>query len=469
MYPPDLFAQLLANSAAFGLRTSTRRHTDLFISLARLARSADNGAMKTPSRRQIATVFAILLAALACACSPPAVEATIEGRTCSGFGSQACSTEPGSPRAECDGFSWRILEFCGAQGCNTLQTSWNILAYCGNTPPSNLPDGGGDGQGVKTDTVSSVQPDAGSTTAAAVPCYGWQCSAGLVCSGVGGCEAPGCLPPCGAGQRCVAKPVAACQDYCGGGCFTSQWCTPSAKDASGTCTTLPCALPALSTETYVATEVVLAEGASAVAAHCTDPAAGYSLPGAVGALTQLTKVFGYVQNPTQIAVASGLQTVALTANGAGWAWLSAKRLPGALCGSSPCPIAVSKADNLDSQEAPEGGCRLRSRNSSAGESKPWPLSLRNEFTRFDILLRRPTVQMASDHSEAWVCGAVTLLSLRAALTASYVAKGLSVPSGAELESLVPPDVDSDKDGKPDAWSVVLKLTLKPAAVASWSP
>ena len=77
--------------------------------------------------------------------------------------------------------------------------------------------------------------------------------------------------------------------------------------------------------------------------------------------------------------------------------------------------------------------------------------------------------MAVDHSEAWVCGAVTLESLQGALSSAYLAKGLPLPTAAELAKLAPRDLDLSGDGKPDAWSVVLQLKLKPAVVASWSP
>lgn len=434
--------------------------------------------MKTSAPCPTTVAIALFLAlSMGVACSPPTTQSSIAGRLCSDFGDQACSTEPGSPRAECNGFSWRILEYCGAQGCNTLQTSQTTLAYCGSTPPSVTADvTGGDTQPGKTDAGvdgkgdAKVDPNADASPAGGtVQCDGWKCAAGLVCSGVGGCEAPGCLPACGAGQRCVGKPIDACQDYCGGLCYEKQWCEPGLKEVPGSCATLPCSVPSLVSDTFVATAVVLAEGASAVAAHCKDPAAGYSLAGATGTVSQLTKVFGDLQNPTQAAAASGLQTIALTANGAGWAWLSTRRLTGAPCGNSPCQLVASKYDNLDSLQVPNGVCLLRSRNGSTGESKPWPLSLRNEFNRYDLLLRQPTVQMAPDRSEAWVCGTVTLESLQGALTSAYAAKGLAIPTSAELESMVPRDVDTNGDGKPDAWSVVLQLTLKPAAVALWSP
>ncbi len=370
----------------------------------------------------------------------------------------------------CNGFNWQIVEHCGAQGCNTMQTSGNIVAYCGSTPPATTADvNGGDQWQAKADGTSSGQPDAGSTAATPVPCDGWQCAAGLVCSGTGGCEAPGCLPACGAGQRCVGQPIQACQEYCGGLCYESQWCVPGLQEVSGSCAAMPCKAPVLTTATYVATEVVLAEGASAVAAHCKDPATGYSLADATGTVSQMGLVFGDLQNPTQVAVQSGLQTVALTANGDGWSWLTARRQSGAPCGSGACPIVASKYDNLDNVAVPNGSCLLRSRTTSTGEAHPWPLSLRNEFNRYDLLLRRPTVQMAVDHSEAWVCGAVTLESLQGALSSAYLAKGLPLPTAAELAKLAPRDLDLSGDGKPDAWSVVLQLKLKPAVVASWSP
>ena len=431
--------------------------------------------MNSSARRQSIVILGYFFAVtLSLACSPPAALSSIEGRPCGDMGDQACSTEPGSPRAECNGFAWRIIESCGVQGCNTVQSGSNSIAYCGTTAPDTTaadvlaPKADG-GTASKPDAADGGSSDSSGGPKGTVQCDGWKCAAGLVCSGVGGCEAPGCLPACGAGQRCVGKPVDACQDYCGGLCYEKQWCSPGLQEVPGSCSTLPCAVPSVMAETYVATAVQLAEGASAVAAHCKDSAAGYSLTGALGTVSQLSKVFGDLQDPTQAAVASGLQTFALTANGSGWAWLSVRRQSGAPCTTASCPLIASKYDNLDSAAVPGGVCLLRSRNGSTGESKPWPLSIRNEFTRYDLLLRRPTVQMDADLQQAWVCGAVTLESLQGALTSSYAAKGLPIPSGAELNALVPRDVDSDGDGKPDAWSVVLKLTLKPATVALWSP
>jgi hypothetical protein len=79
------------------------------------------------------------------------------------------------------------------------------------------------------------------------------------------------------------------------------------------------------------------------------------------------------------------------------------------------------------------------------------------------------VQWASDAQSAYLCGIVEGKAVRAALSATLGAKGLPLPSDAQLTQQVPADVDTDGDGKADAWRAVVRLELAGAQLGGWLP
>lgn len=407
-----------------------------------------------------------LSAAALAACSPPAATGSIEGRNCTTWGAQACSLEPGNPRAECWGANWQIAEYCGDRGCNVVQNGGQTVAYCGDTPPpiNDAVSAWDLGGATKTDTSdASAPPDVGADSSASQTyCWGWNCPLGQACSGVGGCEAPGCLPPCSAGQRCSGT-TASCEDLCQGACFDSQWCSAA---GGGVCTAMPCKTPAFA-NLYVAASLTLLEGAAA-AQHCS------KLSGSGGGVLGLSKVLGDLTEPSAAAASGGQQTYALAELGGGaWGWLSARRSGATPCTASECPITASKWENLQPDGNGASTCAPRNRTdasaSGTASGTAWQLSLRNSLYRFGLTLSSVQLEVNAARTQAWLCGAVTPAALQAALSSSHSSTGLAIPSTAELVKLAAFDIDSDGNGSDDAWSVAVELSLQPGQLKGWLP
>lgn len=416
-------------------------------------------------RQRILWLFAALSSALLqLACSPPGVTSSIEGRVCTNWGAQACSQEDGNPRAECWGSNWQITEYCRERGCNTLQMNGQTVAYCGDTPPNIADTASG------WDTWTGDSWAGGDTSAdtaqggdAQTFCNAWTCPPGQACTGVSGCEAPGCLPPCSAGQRCKGDGAPLCVDNCLGACFDSQWCFPS---GGGVCSGMPCKTPVFS-KIFVAEDLSLLQGPAA-ASHCP------KLANSGGGLIGLSKVLGDLEKPSAAAASGGQQTYALADLGdGGWGWISARRSGTSPCTATECPVTASKWDNL--QPSGNGGdtCELRGHTSTAdtagGTGASWDLSLRNSLYRFQFSMSTVQLQVSAGRTQAWLCGAVTPASVQAALSSSHSSNGLAIPSTAELIKLAPLDIDSDGNGSADAWSVAMELTLQPGQLKGWLP
>ena len=416
-------------------------------------------------QQRILWIFAALSSAmLQLACSPPGVTSSIEGRVCTNWGAQACSLEEGNPRAECWGSNWQITEYCRDRGCNIQQIGGQTVAYCGDTPPS------------VTDTVSGwdtwsgdswTSGDSSSDTAqggdAQTFCGAWTCPLGQACTGVSGCESPGCLPPCSAGQRCNGGGTPLCVDNCLGACFDSQWCFPI---ASGVCSGMPCQTPDFA-KIFVAQGLALLQGPAA-ASHCP------KLANSGGGLIGLSKVLGDLENPSAAAAIGGQQTYALAElSDGGWGWISARRSGTSPCSATECPVTASKWDNLQPSGSGGGTCELRSHTSAGGAAggtgSSWQLSLRNSLYRFQFTMSTVQLEVSAGRTQAWICGAVTPAAVQAALSSSHSSNGLAIPSTADLIKLAPFDIDSDGNGSPDAWSVAAELTLQPGQLKGWLP
>lgn len=377
---------------------------------------------------------------LQAACTP-AFTPTIDGEFCNQIGSEACSTEPGRPRAVCgeDGV-WRILQSCGDSGCFVQQTSPGFYqTACGGAPlvdtTTGSPDAGSaSGADAAAQSDTTTQSD---STSGSVACIGGVCAADQVCAAVGRCESPGCNPPCGAGQLCTSG---VCKDYCDGTCFTSEACSPA-----GVCTSLGCALPQPANGT-----VRLAVDAAVTPTN-----------GSGGALLQALDLLGV---HTGDDYASGLSTVALVEVApATWQWLLARRTDTANCTSSICNFTASRSDNLTSV-GDNPACAYR----FGATAKLWPLPLRTNFERTMLWLTNPNAKAASSNV-ILVQGTVDGAAIRAALSATIGAKGLALPSDSDLAKLVPPGVDTSGDGQPDAWLVEVQLTTVAGKLSTWSP
>lgn len=398
-------------------------------------------------RRSLAFVVALLL----CGSCSPTLSTSLEGTACAIVGDEVCSLESGHPRARCgDDFQWHIIESCGSATCAV-----NRVGGLNRTSCLNGQGGGGDAGGTtgKPDTVTSGPDSQGKDTvyvANGYACGGWNCPDGQACIGIDACEDIGCIG-CQAGQRCVAG---ACRDVCDNSCFSAQHCQPSATDPLGTCAAMACSAPVDATAA-VATGITWLVGAAAAAA-CDG--------GQIGAGTALLAKYGWQDTYSAAAVQGGGTTVAWVKTAGGDAFAVGRRT-GNCSDTGTCVLTMSRHDNLAVDQAASGPCGYRFLPGA-----PWvPLPVHRSFERGEVRVAAPKWTRAPGSDVAVLCGHLSAEAVQAVLSQSLGAMQQPIPSAAALKQQAVPDVDSDGDGKADAWSIAVQFKLRDTSAVGWLP
>ncbi len=396
-------------------------------------------------------LFTFLAAALLCGACSPTLSASIEGTACAVVGDEVCSLEAGHPRARCgDDFQWHVVESCGTATCAVNRAGGlnvtNCLGISSGT--SDVSSGG------KTDTASGTPDSKGGDSTTAVSgfaCGGWSCASGQACIGIDACEDTGCIG-CQAGQRCVAG---ACRDVCDNSCFQAQHCKPSANDPLGACVAMACSAPADATAA-VAVGITWPTGAAATTA-CGS--------GQTAAGTALLAKYGWQDLYSATAVQGGGTTIAWIKTASGDAFAVGRRT--GTCGDTGnCMLTVSRHDTLAVDTTTSGGpCGYR-----FGPDSSWlPLPVHRSFERGEVRVSQPKWTHAPGSDVAVVCGAVTAEAVQAVLSQSLGAMQQPIPSATALSQQVAPDVDSNGDGKTDAWSIAVQVKLRDTTSVGWLP
>jgi hypothetical protein len=181
---------------------------------------------------------------------------------------------------------------------------------------------------------------------------------------------------------------------------------------------------------------------------------------------ELLTSLGWSTVHTHAAWQAGLDTLVLIPQVQGTDFWLARRVQPLSCVQQGCSVFASKSDNL-STASTASSCPSRWRTD--GQLSAMWLPLQSAFERSPLRMRNPQVQWASDAQSAYLCGIVEGKAVRAALSATLGAKGLPLPSDAQLTQQVPADVDTDGDGKADAWRAVVRLELAGAQLGGWLP
>ncbi len=418
----------------------------------------------------------VVLALAAAACSPTQTFGTVEGMRCSNFGDEVCSQEAGFPRARCDfDNTWHILEHCGSATCIVEnQSGGQHRTRCGNSPAT----GGGTravdaNSGPKDtatfvdtapsqDTDSKTEPKGDTTTAASVACGGYSCDGKEMCTFIGTCESKACTTACKHGERCS---FGVCSAHCYGSCAATEYCKFSTGGSwIAECSKLGCALPMDLGTAVAAVGLQLAATPTAACAH---------LGGAKLALNQAMASVGIDAAALGAGIVGGLETLAFS----DLAGKSNVALLGHADNAKPCPtgapcgLTLSKGENLKPATAGTAGpCQLRWSVNGQGRHDGLPIPLRLGTVRLPLVLRNADVQIGGDLQTAEVCGYVSPADLNVALSGLSTASGL----GFQLKQATQAgagkvDIDSDGDGKLDAWSVALTIKLQNAILTKWSP
>ncbi len=393
---------------------------------------------------KIAWICLLILAA----CSPT-VSASVEGQACSTVGDEICSLESGHPRARCESdFQWHILESCGAATCAVVSDGSGLnITSClnGSTATSDTVSSGGDtSSGTKTDSKGSDTIQ----TISGFSCGGWTCPSGQACTGIDACEDTGCIG-CQAGQRCANG---ACHDLCDNACFASQHCQTNSLDPLGSCAAMACTAP-IDVTAAVATAIDWPTGGMAQVA-CGN---GYK-----GAATTLLAKYGWQDLYSAATVKSGGTTLAWIPLPVGEAFVIGRRSGDCGEGQS-CALKLSRHDNLDVDTPGGGVCSYRFEPGST-----WaPLPVHSDFERAELRVSKPSLQTYD--TAKYVCGFVTAEAVQAVLSQSLGAMGQPIPTATVLAQQVPADFDSNSDGKADAWSIAIEVTVHATTSVVWLP
>lgn len=398
-------------------------------------------------------------------CGPTQTFGSIDGLHCTRFEDEVCSAEGGFPRARCDfDGTWHILEHCGDSLCivDGAINFGHVQTHCGNTPVK----GAGDiskvetsGQAALTDVDASTsgfdsssggdaakQPDA---VSGPVQCGDYTCTGKQMCSVAGACEDTTCALNCKAGERCG---LGVCTTYCFETCFSDEFCQPS--PAGDTCVKMGCVAPTDLGAAYLAVGLHM---------DVTPIVAGLGVCGHLsGAKLSLNASLAALFPADVLAklVATGTNTLLIATLPEGNAALLGRTVSAAKCATdSSCAVELSKHDNL-SLPAPGGTCPLRWLAGSNGRFAKVVLPLAAEV-RLPLIISDVAVAMASNGKTAELCGYVDAGGLAAAKSVT--------PGLAKWLNTAVADVDTNGDGKADAWSVHATVDLKPAKLSKWLP
>jgi len=409
------------------------------------------------------------------ACSPPTAFDTVEGLRCTIINDEACSDEPGFPRARCTfERTWQIVEKCADQGCFVAPTSGGRhITACGHAP-TGVASSSPDATAAKADTAAGADTakdtgaakvdtkeaaDTGAPTGPPTQCDGYTCGHGQACIAGDGCDHVGCA--CKAGERCVPLSEGkdaklTCATYCFGTCWTDDFCSPAGPDTAGLCKAAGCAAPADLGAAWVAVSLAIDPTAAAPGPACDH------LPGAKAAFNswaQATLSAGWAG----AAAADGGNTVVLASLLSGNAAMVARTKGGAPCPATGlCAVELSKRDNLEVPSSTGGTCQARFPAGALGRFARMAVPIVHGGQRGSLVLHDVAVAMPADQTSAVACGYVNSAGL-AAFTAAVV------PAAAGSAASWPADVDSTGKGKADAWSVRVELSLRPATLAKWLP
>ncbi|MBM4344967.1 MAG: hypothetical protein FJ100_16485 [Deltaproteobacteria bacterium] len=421
--------------------------------------------------RSVSPPVVVALALLAAACSPTQTFGTVEGLRCSNQGDEVCSQEAGFPRARCDfDGTWHILEHCGASTCIVENApGGQHRTRCGGSQPTGGgaiqvdakagPPPTGDATTV-AEVDSKAEPKADSTGTPAVACGSYSCVGVDMCTFFGTCESKSCPTACTHGARCS---LGVCLPHCYGTCASTEYCKfgTDAKSAD-MCSKLGCQVPLDLGTAVAAIGMQLPATATTACAHLKGAAVAFNhaLASVPVAAADLEGTLTSGGETLAFADLAGLAQVALLGTTA----------LGTPCGS-PCLVQLSKAENLHpAMVGVPGPCALRWTAKGPGRFDKLPLPLRLGAVRVPLLLRDVEVVIASDLKTAEVCGHVGSAEVAAALSGLPTASGPGFQIKTALQQGAgKPDVDSDGDGKADAWSVALTLATTAAQLTKWSP
>ena len=134
------------------------------------------------------------------------------------------------------------------------------------------------------------------------------------------------------------------------------------------------------------------------------------------------------------------------------------------CGEGQsCALKLSRHDNLDVDTPGGGVCSYRFEPGST-----WaPLPVHSDFERAELRVRKPSLQTYDTAKSG--CGFVTAEAVQAVLSQSLGAMGQPIPTATVLAQQVPADFDSNSDGKADAWSIAIEVTVHATTSVVWLP